>query len=295
MAEIDDVVYRLKSMLEATRQSMEIVRVYQICGHGDSANVKRSDATLVTRVDHESGTAMKKCLYEDFPDTPYRIEDVGSDTGRTGYVFLGDPLDGTRAFVNGLATSTVILGLYSLERCQVVACVIGESATGRIWITSNFSEPKLIIEDTDVSRGFHVNDTPLGEQATVLIDVNHGFKRDGRQILLDADVARLFQRLGEYPAKVLMPGSNGLNHALVANGGERLVGAITTAIGGPWDVCGAHLVLTAGGAAKAYRLLPDRRLEEKDSLDVLSYDLLVAGNSASTVESLSEILKNAVL
>jgi len=285
----------LKSMEEAVRRSMRIVRNYQIFGRSGSADVKTSDSTLLTVVDSESGAAMRDFLQEWHPDIAQGIEDVGvSELDGSEYRILGDPLDGTRAFVNGLATSTVILGLYNTRQKQVVACVIGEPATGRLW-SSGGGGCRLTVASEAIDVQKVVWEGALGNQTTVLLDVNHGFTRDGRQMLRDDGVARLFKRLTEYPAKILMPGSNGLHQALVANGGERLVGAITTAIGGPWDVCGARLVLDAGGAARAFRISDERALTERDPLDVLSYDLLVVGNSNETVDVLSGFLYNAVV
>lgn len=60
-----------------------------------------------------------------------------------------------------------------------------------------------------------------------------------KQILNTKNQQALFASLIPV-CKIQMPGSNGLNHALVANGGAYAAGAITTAIGGPWDVAGAR-------------------------------------------------------
>jgi len=79
-----------------------------------------------------------------------------------------------------------------------------------------------------------------------------------------------------------------------------VAGSITTAIGGPWDVCGVKLVLNAGGAARAFAVFEERVettghppalvLEPRNPLDVMSYDILVCGNSCETVDSLVECL-----
>jgi hypothetical protein len=124
----------------------------------------------------------------------------------------------------------------------------------------------------------------------VLLDVSHGFNRGVRQILTDGQLYRLLQVLNSR-VKLLLPGSNGLNHSLVANGGENLMGAITTAIGGPYDIGGVLLVLNAGGKAKAFRIDENRQLIEVDPLDVLAADLLISGNTQETVDILSQQLK----
>ena len=47
--------------------------------------------------------------------------------------------------------------------------------------------------------------------------------------------------------KLLIPGSNGLIQALVANGNDRVAGGITTSMGVPQGAFGVMLVLGAGG------------------------------------------------
>ncbi len=84
-----------------------------------------------------------------------------------------------------------------------------------------------------------------------------------------------------------MPGSNGLHQALVANGGERLVGSITLAMGGPWDVCGVRLVLNAGGVARAFERTSAGALREQDPLDPEAYDMLITGNNKDTADFLT--------
>ncbi len=284
-----------ESMQKAVRAGMKIVRRCQVEGREGAAEVKDTDATLLTTVDRESGQAMRNLLHELHPNVPTSIEDVGGENISDSFLFLGDPIDGTRAFVNGLTTSTVIQGLYSFETRQVIACVVGEPISGRIWQSFNHVCTLTFESVPDTLRTTSVCKEKFGEQATVIIDVNHGFKRKGRQILCDDSVTSLFKLLTDFPAKILMPGSNGLQQALVANGGERLVGAITTAIGGPWDVCGVHLVLSAGGHAIAYRKDDQRGLVEEDPLDVLNYDLLVVGNNKETTRVLAELLKRVAL
>lgn len=85
-------------------------------------------------------------------------------------------------------------------------------------------------------------------------------------------------------------GSNGVHHAIVANGNDTVVGAITTAQGGPWDCGGALTVLGAGGAAKGLRVTSDRWFEECDPLNPLDYDILVVANSDDTLDRLVHAL-----
>ena len=85
-----------------------------------------------------------------------------------------------------------------------------------------------------------------------------------------------------------MTGSNGLHHALVAQGNDKMAGAVTSAIGGPHDVCGVKLVLDAGGYARAFQIIESREFVEKPAEAIEDYDILVLGNNQDTVDELCE-------
>ena len=278
----------------AVKTGMGIVRRNQ-GGHLPDDSAVKDDKTLVTLVDHRVEGEITRLLRQSFGGDVRISREEGGESGSGEIILLLDPLDGTRAFSNGMASSTVILAAYDQTRRQVVGCIVGEAATGRVWSAFDDSQTRLS-DFGEVS----VWNQPLNDQSTVFLDVSHGFTRKGRRILTDGQLVRLIGQLNS-KVKLFLPGSNGLQQALVANGGQKVVGSITTAIGGPWDVCGVKLVLNAGGAARAFSVVRDddgiinRVLfyNEVDPLDVISYDLLVAGNSPDTVAVLSEALKRA--
>ncbi|MBX4199186.1 hypothetical protein KW800_02885 [Candidatus Parcubacteria bacterium] len=266
---------------DAVRAGMSVVRNSQ-GGLIDNPEIK-DDKTLVTTTDRLSEEKIVSIIRQEFPNIRI-VREEGAESGDSEIGLLIDPLDGTRAFASGLATSTVIIGVYDFVKKQVVGCVIGEAATGRV--RSAFEGDRTFFMSPMDSS--HVWDGPLDEQSTVFLDVSHGFSRKGRQILTDEHVARLFGRLNG-KMKLAIPGSNGLIQSLVANGGQRAAGSITTAIGGPWDVCGVKLVLNAGGSARAFSTQwrnSGCALTEQDPLDVMGYDILICGNSTQTVKTL---------
>jgi fructose-1,6-bisphosphatase/inositol monophosphatase family enzyme len=133
-------------------------------------------------------------------------------------------------------------------------------------------------------------DGSLNPKSTVYLDLYPGFTRDGCKTLSTQEQSKLFSMIHGSVSAVSMLGSNGLHHALVANGGKGVAGAITTALGGPWDVAPVALVLASGGAARAFSRGEDGIWVDRDPRDVYSYDFLVTGNSTATVEKLSQIL-----
>ncbi len=289
-------MYSLEQLLDACQLAviagMKVVRQYQL--HGvPLSEVKQADQTLVTAADRQSGLAVRQLIREKLPEIAILGEDMDGLEFSSQLLALIDPLDGTRAFANGLITSTVIAGIYDRWNKRLICCVVGEPISGRIWLASqNTHTHKMLIRaDKNVmEQNVTVWNGPLDMQSTVLIDLSHGFTSRGRQILSNKQIAELFGSLN-YLATILMAGSNGLHQALVANGGEKLAGSITTATGGPWDICGALLVLQAGGTAQGLAMGDDRLLTLIDPLDVLHYDILVTGNSQATVDTLvSKIL-----
>ncbi len=266
----------LDASMQAVRASMEIVKTYQLRESPVGfAEMKKGDKTLKTIVDELSEFAAKRIMGDAFPDAHFHVEEAGRTRGSSDISILIDGLDGTRAFTNGLATSTVIIGAYDHTKKQVVGCTIGEPISGRVWhVCTGSSFP-----DFGVWQG------PLDEQATVLFDVSHGFNRGNRKIFTDSKVAYLFGNLA-HRCKVLMPGSNGLHQALVAHGAEYMAGSITTARGGPWDVCGVLLVLEAGGVACACRMLRNGKMVMVDSLDGMLQELHLCANNQYHLDGL---------
>lgn len=64
---------------------------------------------------------------------------------------------------------------------------------------------------------------------------------------------------------------------------------MTIGVGGPWDVCGALLVMQAGGAVKAFSRTQDG-FQEVDALDVLQVDLFVCAANQQILDELCEIV-----
>ena len=282
-----------KASLQAIRESMNIVRSYQLGNKSmPSATVKEADQTLLTIADGESGQAAQRIMQQAFPEANFNTEDVGETTGKSSLRIMIDPIDGTKPFTNGLPTSTVIISAYDDNTRKVIACIIGEPISGRIWHTTSEQTLRSITYPHFSTETLPPSTTWQGElnkTSTVLLDISSGFTRSGKQILTDEQTAQLFSRLAK-KSQILMLGSNGSHQAAVANGSDRMAGAITTAIGGPWDVCGVLLVLNAGGAAKAFSMDENRKLVAKNPLAVTSYDILVVGNNQTTVSHLSALL-----
>ncbi|MEQ1489138.1 MAG: histidinol-phosphatase [Terricaulis sp.] len=66
----------------------------------------------VTEADQAAERTMLALIEREFPDHGVLGEEYGERESRSGYQWILDPIDGTRAFISGLPTWGVLIGLY---------------------------------------------------------------------------------------------------------------------------------------------------------------------------------------
>jgi histidinol phosphatase-like enzyme (inositol monophosphatase family) len=66
----------------------------------------------VTDADKAAEAAMRARIEREFPDHAILGEEYGERDGASGYQWVLDPIDGTRAFISGLTSWGVLIGLY---------------------------------------------------------------------------------------------------------------------------------------------------------------------------------------
>lgn len=66
----------------------------------------------VTEADKGAERAMRALIEATFPDHGVLGEEYGESAGASGYQWVLDPIDGTRAFISGLPLWGVLIGLY---------------------------------------------------------------------------------------------------------------------------------------------------------------------------------------
>jgi histidinol phosphatase-like enzyme (inositol monophosphatase family) len=76
------------------------------------ADNKRQDGfDPVTIADRDAETAIRALLAEEAPDDAILGEEFGASSGRSGWRWVLDPIDGTRAFITGIPLWTTLIGL----------------------------------------------------------------------------------------------------------------------------------------------------------------------------------------
>src|SRR5512141_747710 len=82
---------------DAAAAAAQVIRGYY---RGDVAVEIKADATPVTAADREAERAIKSVLKREFPDHAFYGEEYGRE-GSGDFLWLIDPIDGTKALVRG--------------------------------------------------------------------------------------------------------------------------------------------------------------------------------------------------
>lgn len=111
----------ISAALEAARAATDIIRkAYR----GNFSVEYKADASPVTEVDVAAERAIKAVLRERFPDYGFYGEETGRDVASgSEYLWLVDPIDGTKAFVRGYPIFSVQIALMrGTELIMGVSC-----------------------------------------------------------------------------------------------------------------------------------------------------------------------------
>lgn len=88
----------LDKAVEAARAAEEVIRYY----YARETDVRlKADRSPVTRADVESEQAIKAVLSRAFPSHGFYGEELGRESADAEYVWLIDPIDGTKSFIRG--------------------------------------------------------------------------------------------------------------------------------------------------------------------------------------------------
>lgn len=92
----------------------------------------KADASPVTIADREAETAMRALIESAYPDHGIFGEEHGAKHVSARYVWVLDPIDGTRAFITGKPSFGTLIAL--LEDGRPVLGIIDQAITGERWV-----------------------------------------------------------------------------------------------------------------------------------------------------------------
>ena len=121
----------LETALEAaSAASIPILEYF----HGSFEVETKSDQTPVTIADREAELAIRKVIREAFPDHGIYGEEFGQSDRNSDYLWLVDPIDGTKSFVRGYGMFSTQIAL--MHRGEIVAGVSNAPVMGEMaWAT----------------------------------------------------------------------------------------------------------------------------------------------------------------
>jgi histidinol phosphatase-like enzyme (inositol monophosphatase family) len=80
---------------------------------GDISNKLKSGFDPVTEADHEAEKAIRAVIRAEYPDHGILGEEFGSENPDSSYIWVIDPIDGTRSFISGIPLWGTLVGLTS--------------------------------------------------------------------------------------------------------------------------------------------------------------------------------------
>jgi histidinol-phosphatase len=118
------------ALAAANAAAEEILRYYR----GDFEVELKSDQTPVTVADRKAEEIIREILLGEFPDHGFYGEEGGKEQEDAEYLWLVDPIDGTKSFVGGYGMFSTQIAL--MRRGQLVLGVSSAPASGEIaWAT----------------------------------------------------------------------------------------------------------------------------------------------------------------
>src|SRR5688572_30214788 len=111
--------------LQAGRRLMELRQT-------ELVRERKADRSLVTNADHEADRIIRTGLRQQFPDHAILTEESGLDGDPDStFVWMVDPLDGTRAYAKGTHGFSVMIGL--LKEGRPFAGVVMDPWEGHLY------------------------------------------------------------------------------------------------------------------------------------------------------------------
>jgi len=146
----------------------------------------KSDASPVTIADRQAETLMRQMIQSAFPDHGIRGEEFGLHQPDADWVWVLDPIDGTKSFVSGsLAFGTQIALLF---RGQPVLGIIDQPITGERWL-GLAGQPTLFN-----GSPCHTSRTRTLAEAVVYTSAISHYDAEARARYLDLAAATRFDR-----------------------------------------------------------------------------------------------------
>ena len=255
-------------LIDLNRASAEVILPLFRAEHGLENKAGPGDFDPVTQADKGAEAAIRKLIAQKFPDHGVIGEEYGEDRPDAEFVWVLDPIDGTRAFIAGLPVWTTLIGLRHQGRPLLGS--IGQPHIGEIFI-GDARGSRLVTQAG--SKPLRVRACPKLGQAVIATTEPLLFK-DGQD--------EAWRRL-RAAVRLARLGCDAYAYAMVAMGSLDLV--VETGLK-PWDIEAAVPVMVgAGGFVTDWR---------GETIGTRGGQMLIGGDRAALDQAV-EILRFAAI
>ena len=171
----------------------------------DYAVDRKSDTSPVTQADRDIETLMRDMIAQQYPDHGIWGEEHGTHNLDAEWVWVLDPIDGTKAFMSGMPSFATLIGL--LHRGVPVLGIIDQAITGDRWLGAS-------------GRSTLMNGRKITTRACKNLD-RAFLKATAPDMFIGADAANFFRLSGMVGTTAY--GGDAFNYGLLASGYLDLV------------------------------------------------------------------------
>ena len=190
----------------------------------------KPDESPVTQADREAESRMREAIASTFPDHGVIGEEHGRDRADAEYVWVLDPIDGTKAFISGIPVFGTLIAL--LRNGRPILGVVDQPVSRERWVGAAGQETTLNGEPVRVSPRGGLKDAVLWSTSP------HMFDGDPQEA---AAYARLRQSV-----KFVHYGGECYQYAMLASG---FIDIVVEADMGVYDYCALVPVVQGAGGA----------------------------------------------
>jgi histidinol phosphatase-like enzyme (inositol monophosphatase family) len=174
---------------------------------GNSAVEQKADFSPVTAADRAAEAVIREMLSTDRPGDGIFGEEYGISRGRTGRMWVIDPIDGTRGFIAGRPLYGTLIAL--VEDGRPILGFLSAGAAGDRWLGCTVGTPRTVL-----------NGRPIRTRSCVSLSAARAAST--HPLVFSAAGHASFQRVGRSVADMLF-GGDCHNYGLLAAGHLDLV------------------------------------------------------------------------
>jgi inositol-phosphate phosphatase/L-galactose 1-phosphate phosphatase/histidinol-phosphatase len=187
----------------------------------------KSDLTPVTIADREAEAAMRRLIEAQFPDHGILGEEHGAVRREAEYVWVLDPIDGTKSFISGIPLFGTLIAL--THRGRPILGVVDQAILGERWVGA-------------IGRPTLLNGASIHARACAALDTATLFSTAPEAMFWDGDLAG-YRRLAA-AVKLVRMGADCYAYAQLASG---FIDLVVEAGLKPYDFCALVPVIEGAG------------------------------------------------